>query len=171
MYKTSTFITSLFSQFRVRDSEIRKAIVTLYRPLIDTVLNDVSPVKRVLIFKELLPSVHVTIMCLQQLKVLDPSDPIYTTVFRSLKSNITFSFYLIKKVGIRSDSSGAFFDIMKQVNLDDIACDIGKCVQLLKETTDDEDHYEINAQLEVLLNDYNVVTGQSLTVDEVLKKK
>ena len=170
MYKTSTFITSLFSKFRVRDKEIRKQIVELYRPLIDTILNDVPSTKRVIVFKQLLPSVQLTISCLQHLQTIKLSDIDRTTIMQALKTNVSFSYYLVRKVGIRSDSSGSFEHIMKQVNLDDIACEIGDCLQMIKTTEDSEVLTDTNSRLEVLLNDYNIVTGHTLTIDDIMSR-
>lgn len=170
MYKTSTFLTSLFSKFQVRDKIIRKQLVDLYRPIIESILADAPASKRVIIFKELLPAIQVTISYLEELKTANTCEIIDKSAYQALKTSITFNNYLIKRVGIRSDMPSTFSGIMKQVDLDDIACDIGSCISDLKQTTDDEVREGLSSQLQVLLNDYNLVTGQELTVDDVCRQ-
>ena len=168
MYKTSTFLTSLFSKFHVRDPKIRKQVTDLYRPIIETILSDAPASKRVIIFKELLPAVQVTISYLEELNASDSSGTIAECSYQALKSSVAFCDHLIKKVGIRSDSPNTFSDIMKQVNLEEIACDIGECISVLKVITDDQERADVNSRLQVLLSDYNLVTGQELTVEAIL---
>ncbi len=168
MYKTSTFLTSVFSKFGVRDKAIRAQIRDLYWPIIESILSDSPSSKRVIIFKELLPTIQVTITYLEALNAASTRGLIDTCAYEALKSNISFNYYLIKKVGIRSDSPSTFSNIMKQVHIDEIACDMGDCIGALRTITDEEERKGVNSQLQVLLNDYNSVTGQDLTIDEIL---
>lgn len=168
MYKTSTFLTSVFSKFGVRDKAIRMQIKELYWPIIESILSDSPSSKRVIIFKELLPTIQVTISYLEELNAVAQRGSIDACAYEALKSNISFNYYLIKKVGIRSDSPSTFSNIMKQVHIDEIACDMGDCLGVLRSITDEEAREGVNSQLQVLLNDYNSVTGQDLTIEEIL---
>lgn len=168
MYKTSTFLTSLFSKFRVKDRQIRRQIVELYRPLIESILLDVPESRRVVIFKELLPSIQSVIPYLEVINSENNGD-MNTYSYEALKSSINFNYYLIKKIGIRSDGPDTFSSIMKQVNIDDIACDIGVCIQTLKGNMDEDEREGINSELQILLADYNIVMGQDLTIKDILQ--
>lgn len=161
MYKTSTFITSLFCKFKVKDKNIRKQVVDIYTPIIDTILNDVPSVQRVLLFKELLPSIQNTI------KYLENSQEDNAEILDIIKTATNFSSFLISKVGLRERGDvNTFKYIMNQVNIEEIACEIGDCITELKKEPDDDTI--IRARLDVLLHDYNSVMQQSLTIDDVL---
>jgi uncharacterized Fe-S cluster-containing radical SAM superfamily protein len=57
---------------------------------------------------------------------------------------------------------------MKQVNLDEIACDMGECSLIIKSTSDPIIKKETIRRLQVLLNDYNLVTCSNLKLHDVL---
>ena len=161
MYKTSTFLTSLFCKFKVTDKKLRKVLIKLYTPIVGAILENVSVAQRVRLFKDLLPIIQFTIEYLNK-NTLD------TKQLDLLQQNISFSVALIKDIGIRTDS-GSFSDIMKQVNLDDIACDIGECIAERKLANTDDARAEIDTRLKVLLADYNLVTQQSLSIEDICK--
>lgn len=172
MYKTSTFLTSLFCKFNIKDKEIRSIIVSLYTPLIDECLNGVEPAQRTIVFRALLPSITDTIDYLKLCKLHDIPEKVKNTIYNTLGSHIDFQLFLVKKAGnFLTDSS--FKNIMNQVNIDDIGCEIGDCITLYKQLDPNaEDFTETNrgllTRLEVLLSDYNSVFNTSLTVDSVL---
>lgn len=168
MYKTSTFLTSMFCKFNVKDTRLRKHITDLYRPIITTILESVPTAKKVAVFRELLYSVQHTLTFLRVLYKSSVSPLTVSLALCALQSSIDFDIYLIKKVGIRTESSRGFNDIMKQVHLPDLACDIGDCIKAIKSTQDINARVDLNTRLSVLLTDYNLVAGKSLTVAEVL---
>ncbi|MHA1833408.1 MAG: hypothetical protein ACTSV7_05405, partial [Candidatus Baldrarchaeia archaeon] len=110
----------------------------MYWSVIESILADSPSAKRVIIFKELLPTIQVTIAYLEALNTEDKRGTIDSCAYLALKSNISFNYYLIKKVGIRSDSPSTFSNIMKQVHIDEIACDMGDCLGALRGITDEE---------------------------------
>ena len=170
MYKTSTFLTSIFRKFRIQDKWIRGRITWLYRDVISSILEDVPPQKQIIIFKEFLSSVQSTVVYLEQCVNLPDyrTSPFIEQYLQVLKSNIDLTVYLIKKVGIRSGMPDSFESIMKQVNLDDIACDIGDCLIILKDTQDEDVKKETTSRLDVLLHDYNLITNSDLKVRDVI---
>jgi len=169
-YETSTFLVGLFCKFHLYDRTIRKKITTLYKELIDSILNEASEEKRILIFKSLVPIIKDTIdyfLSIKESKTTKKNDlmPIVIKL-------IAHSTYIMQKIGIK-DNEGArvFDDIMKQVFIDEIACDIGECIGEYKKTTQTKRKSEIIDRLKVLLADFNVVEHTKLTPADVLEPK
>lgn len=166
-YKTSTFLTGLFCKFRLRDKDIRKIISRLYGVLIDSILKESSEEKRILLFKSLIPAIKSTIDYFIHIKENDlQTDEELLQVVNQLVTHCT---YVIQKVGIRDDKTARVFDdIMKQVLIDEITCDIGECIKFYKETVHAAEKSDIIDRLTVLLSDYNVVMHTNLTPSDVL---
>ena len=169
MYKTSTFIISLFCKFQLYDKDIRKHIIEIYTPIIDIILKDIPPARRVLIFKELLPVIKNTIKYLELSK--EGIKPPQSSIIPLFKSLLSFSHFLINSIGLKDEEPSTIFNnIMKQVNIDDLVCDIGSCVTSLKNNPDDHTE-ELQSRVTVLLEDYNTIAGTSFTLNELLTKK
>ena len=168
MYKTSTFLISLFCKFKVTDDDIRREIIKLYTPLIDTCLNGIDAAQRTLVFRALLPSIKLTIEYLTALKSIKINEDLSNIVRKSFQAHINFQFFLIKKAGLRFGSTEVFDDIMKQVNITEIGCEIGDCIRLFKKDPDETERQGILTRLEVLLTDFNSVTKDNLTIKGVL---
>lgn len=169
-YKTSTFLTGLFCKFRLRDKGIRKIISGLYGVLIDSILKEASEEKRILLFKSLIPAIKGTIDYFTHIKKngLQMDEELLQVVGQL----VTHCTYVVQKVGIRDDKSARVFDdIMKQVLIDEITCDIGECIKFYKETTHIVEKSDIIDRLTVLLSDYNVVMHTNLTPADVLEPK
>jgi len=166
-YKATTFLTGLFCKFRLYDKETRKIITELYGQLINTVLKKVSDERKILIFKSLIPAIKNTTDYFEHIRKekKSPDEELLKTVRHLIAHHI----FLIQEIGIRMDESSVFDNIMKQVHIDDIACEIGECVKLYRETNSAEKRADIVNRLKVLLNDYNVVEGTHLKLNEVLK--
>ena len=169
-YKTSTFLTGLFCKFRLQDKDIRKIISGLYGTLIDSILKEASEEKRILLFKSLIPAIKSTIIYFEDIKKNDlPADK---TLFQVVIQLVTHCTHVVQKVGIRNDKAARVFDdIMKQVLIDEITCDIGECIKFYKETTQTVEKSEIIDRVTVLLVDYNVVMHTALTPMDVLEPK
>lgn len=168
-YKASTFLTGLFCKFRLQDKEIRKTISELYGNLINVILKEASEEKRILIFKSLVPAIKSTADYLKN--SIKCEIPIDEGLFKVVSLLIAHNIHIIQKVGIRSDQSRVFDDIMKQVFIDDIACNIGECIALYHKTDQTVTKDDIICRLEVLLTDYNVVMGTFLKPKDVLDPK
>ena len=168
-YKASTFLTGLFCKFRLQNKEIRKTISELYGNLIDIILKETSEEKRILIFKSLIPAIKSTADYLEN--SMKCGTPIDKELFKVVVLVIAHNIHIIQKVGIRSDCGGVFDDIMKQVFVDDIACNIGECIALYHKTSQTVTKDDIICRLEVLLADYNVVMGTFLKPEDVLDPK
>lgn len=167
-YKTSTFLTGLFCKFRLHDKDIRKAISELYGTLIDSILKETSEEKRILLFKSLIPAIKDTIAYFTHIKQQNTS--MDRNLFQVVIKLISHCTHVVQKVGIRNDGAAQVFDdIMKQVLIDETACDIGECVKLYKNTTQTVEKSDIMARLTVLLTDYNVVMQTNLTPADVLE--
>ncbi len=169
-FKTSTFLTGIFSKFRLRDKDIREAISALYSTLIDSILKETSEKKRILIFKSLMPAIQGTIEYFEYIKKNNLSvDRKLLCVTSKLILHCT---HVVQEIGIKDDNTSQVFDdIMKQVLIDEIACDIGVCLRQYKKTTRATEKSGITAQLTVLLADYNVVMHTDLTPASVLESK
>ena len=169
-YKSSTFLASLFYKFHIRDAEIRKQVTAIFEPLVASILRDAPADKRILIFKGLLPLIQKIIIYLEflQTSVLDERHKML--IIQVLLQAFGFSTYLIDKVGINSASPSTFSQIMSQVNIDELTCNIGDCLIELRQLSDntEKDNKDALSHLEVLLMDFNQVTQQSLTIAEVL---
>ena len=76
--------------------------------------------------------------------------------------------FLIKKSGLQFGTSESFNEIMKQVNIEDIGCQIGDCIRLYKEDETEEKRNDVLARLDVLVADYNSVMNTTLTSKKVL---
>ena len=166
-YKTSTFLTGLFCKFRLQDKDIRKIISESYGTLIDSILQETSEEKRILLFKSLIPAIKSTIDYFEHIK----KDNFQTNkeLFQVVVQLITHCTHVIQKIGIRdSETARVFDDIMKQVLIDDITCNIGECIKLHRETTQTIEKSDIIDRLTVLLTDYNVVMHTDLTLTDVL---
>jgi len=168
-YKASTFLTGLFCKFRLQNKEIRKTISELYGNLIDVILKEASEEKRILIFKSLVPVIKSTADYIEN--SIKRKTPVDKELFKVIALLITHNIYIIQKVGIRSDCDRVFDDIMKQVFIDDIACNIGECIALYHKTDQTVTKNDITCRLEVLLADYNVVMGTFLKPEDVLDPK
>ncbi len=168
-YKASTFLTGLFCKFRLQDKEMRKTISELYGDLIDVILKEASEEKRILIFKSLVPVIKSTVDYLED--SIKRGTSIDKKLFKVVSLLIAHNIYIIQKVGIRSDRGRVFDDIMKQVFIDDIACNIGECIALYHKTGQTITKDDIICRLEVLLADYNVVMGTFLKPEDVLDPK
>ncbi len=169
-YKTSTFLTGLFCKFRLQDKSIRKKITGLYGTLIDSILQETSEEKRILLFKSLIPAIKQTIEYFAVIK----KDNVQCdkNLFQVIDRLIGHCTHVIQKVGIRDDANVQVFDnIMKQVFVDETACDIGECIALYKKTSQASRKADIIDRLTVLLVDYNVVMQTDLTPDDVLNPK
>jgi hypothetical protein len=168
-YKVSTFLTGLFCKFRVQNKEIRKTISELYGNLIGVILKETSEEKRILIFKSLVPIIKSTADYLEN--TIKCGTSIDKELFKVVALLISHNTYIIQKVGIRSDCGRVFNDIMKQVFIDDIACNIGECIALYHKPDQTVIKDDIMCRLEVLLADYNVVMGTFLKPEDVLDPK
>jgi len=169
-YKTSTFLTGLFCKFRLQDKDIRKIISDLYGILIGSILKETSEEKRILLFKSLVPIIKTTIEYFERLKKkgIQVDAPLFQVVVKLIAHCV----YVIQKIGIRDNKSVAVFDnIMKQVLIDEIACDIGACVKEYKMADRPIEKSEITDRLKVLLVDYNVIMQTDLTFTDVLNSK
>lgn len=169
-YKTSTFLTGLFCKFRLQDKDIRRIISELYGTLIDSILKETSDEKRILLFKSLIPAIKSTIGHFDQVKKkgLQQNKELFQVVVQL----IAHCTHVVQKVGIRNDKAARVFDnIMKQVLIDEITCDIGECIKLYKEVTQTAEKSDIIDRLIVLLTDYNVVMHTNLTPADVLEPK
>ena len=169
-YKTSTFLTGLFSKFRLNDKGIRKIISDLYGTLIDSILKETSEEKRILLFRSLIPAIKSTIDYFEHTqKNNSDTDKECLQVAIKLVEHCT---HVIQKIGIRQDSNNTVFDdIMKQLLVDEIACDIGECVKLYRDTPQTSKKSDILNRLTVLLVDYNVIMQTDLTPADVLTPK
>lgn len=169
-YKTSTFLTGLFCKFHLQDKDIRKAILSLYGVLIDSILQGTSEEKRILLFKSLIPAIKSTIEYFEHIKRNDLQ--IDRELFQVVTKLMSHCVHVTQKVGIRDDGAARVFsNIMKQTFIDEIACDIGDCVILYKETKQPVEKSDIMDRLIVLLADYNVVMHTDLTPEVVLESK
>ncbi len=169
-YKTSTFLTGLFCKFRLQDKDIRKAISELYGTLIDSILKETSEEKRILLFRSLIPAIKSTIEYFDHIK--KSNLPVDRELFQVVSKLIIHCDHVIQKVGIRVDGTARVFDdIMKQVLIDDITCDIGDCISLYKKTSLATEKSDVVDRLTVLLSDYNVVMHTNLTPADVLEPK
>ena len=172
-YKTSTFLTGLFCKFRLQDKEIRKIISEFYGNLIDIILKETVDEKRILLFRSLVPIIKNTIDYFENIKKTEktkvsPDEEL----FKIIRQLIEYNAYIIQKIGIRYDEGVSVFDkIMKQVLIDDIACDIGECIKLYRKTDLATTKADIIDRLKVLLTDYNVIMQTNLNLDDVLKLK
>lgn len=169
-YKTSTFLTGLFCKFQLHDKNTRKIISELYGNLIDVILEEISEEKRILLFKSLVPVIKNTIDYFEHTKKNDllPNKELFQIVIQL----ITHCVYVIQKIGIKDDGATQVFDsIMKQVLVDEIACDIGECIKLYKNTAKKTKRSDIMDRLTVLLTDYNVIMHTHLTPVDVLDSK
>jgi len=170
-YKTSTFLTGLFCKFQVHNKNTRKIISELYGGLIDVILDEISEEKRILLFKSLVPIIKSTVDYFEHTKKSDLSQ-VDKELFQIVIQLITHCVYIIQKIGIKDDGTTQIFDsIMKQVLVDEIACDIGECIKLYKKTTKKTKKSDIVDRLIVLLTDYNVVMHTHLTPTDVLDSK
>ncbi len=171
-YKTSTFLIGLFSKFRLQDKDIRKAISELYGVLIDSILKEASEEKRILLFRSLIPAIKSTIEYFKYVKKNNLPVDREADLFQVVIKLLAHCTHVVQKVGIKDDGATKVFDgIMKQAFIDDIACDIGECITLYKETTQTVEKSDIIDRLTVLLIDYNVVMDTNLTPVSVLKLK
>ena len=169
-YKTSTFLTGLFCKFRLYDKDIRKVILELYGTLIDSILKETSEEKRILLFKSLIPAIKYTIVYFDYLKKNDQQ--MDRKLFQVVIKLVMHCTHVIQKIGIKDDGTTRVFDdIMKQVLIDEITCDIGDCIKLYRETVQTVEKSEIIDRLTILLVDYNVVMHTSLTPKDVLYPK
>lgn len=166
-YKVTTFLTGLFCKFQLHDKETRKIITELYGQLIDTILKSVSEEKRILIFKSLIPAIKSTVDYFEYIKKVEKSSD--EELLKTVRYLIAHQNFLIQKIGI--EGTGVFNDIMKQVHIEDIACEIGECIKLYKETDLTENKADIMNRLQTLLTDYNTIMGTTLKLDDVLKNE
>ena len=169
-YKTSTFLTGLFCKFRLQNKDIRKSISELYGTLIDSILREASEEKRILLFKSLIPAIKNTINYFEYIKKNDLQ--VNKELFQVVIQLISHCTHVVQKVGIRDDKTiRVFDDIMKQVLIDEITCDIGECIKFYRETARAVEKSDIIDRLTVLLTDYNVVMHTNLTPTDVLEPK
>ncbi|MCK4816855.1 hypothetical protein KA005_13885 [bacterium] len=167
-YKTSTFLTGLFCKFRLQDKGIRKIISELYGTLIDSILKETSEKKRILLFKSLIPAIKSTIDYFAHIKKnnLQADKELFPVVVQL----VTHCIHVVQKIGIRDDNAARVFDdIMKQVLITEITCDIGECIKFYRKTTQATEKSDILDRLTVLLTDYNVVMHTDLTPADVLE--
>jgi hypothetical protein len=169
-YKTSTFLIGLFSKFSLQDKDIRKIISELYGNLIDSILKETSGEKRILLFKSLIPAIKNTINYFEHAKknnlLLDKE------LFQVVIKLVAHSTHVIQKIGINcSEGPRVFDEIMKQVFIDEVACDIGECIKLYRETPQTAEKEDIVARMTVLLVDYNTIMHTALTPANILKFK
>ena len=169
-YKTSTFLTGLFCKFRLQDKDIRKIISDLYGTLIDSILQETSEEKRILLFRSLIPAIKSTIDYFTHIEKNDFQTN--KELFQVVIQLVAHCTHVIQKIGIRhSESSRVFDDIMKQMLIDEITCDIGECIKLYKEIPRTIEKSEIIDRLTVLLVDYNNVMHTALIPADVLDLK
>ena len=171
-YKTSTFLTGLFCKFHLQDKDIRKIISELYGTLIDSILKEASEEKRILLFKSLIPAIKSTIDYFVSVKKSGLQMDKDKELFQVVVQLVLHCTHVIQKIGIRHDGTARVFDdIMKQVLIDEITCDIGECIKLYKDTAQEAEKSAITDRLTVLLADYNVVMSTELTPSDVLEPK
>src|SRR3990172_12065359 len=115
MYKTSTFLASIFHKFQVRDKWVREQVMFLYSDIIDAILRDVPIQKRVIVFRALLLSVESTIIYLELLKDVRNvvgADKLISASVNVIKCAIDVNTYLVNKIGLRSDTACVFDSVI-----------------------------------------------------------
>jgi len=166
-YKTSTFLTGLFCKVHLHDKAIRKGIAELYGTYIDSILTETSEEKRILMFKSLIPVIRSTIEYFEDIK--KNGGEIDQKLFQTVSKLVAHCTHVVQKVGIRNaGSTKVFNDIMRQLLVDEISCDIGECISSYKNSVNNTEKKEITARLSVLLVDYNSIMRTKLTLDDIL---
>lgn len=169
MYKSTTYLTNIFSKFHISDENVRKIIIQLYGKLIENILCGVSSGgKRVIILAHLSLAIKRTVNYLNDFDITIILDQ---SAYKALEALATVSNDLITKVGLRSKYPSVVDDILKQVFIEDIACDIGVCVREFKDAKNLHDRVGIVRRLQMLIIDFNSVRQTNLTVRSVLKNR
>jgi len=155
-YRTSAFFKSVFKKFNIDDPSVQKQIITIYGKVVSTIL-EAPENQRIVLFKKLTELIK------------DTAKDLSSKSMKVAKASTEYICFLINALN-KTKTSRVFEDIMKQVNIDEIACDIGQCVSEYKKTKDKKKRRQIKEQLQSLIDDYNMVTKSSLSIDKVLKE-
>jgi len=161
-FKTSTFLIGAFHKLKIKDKDTRKKLTIIYFSLIKTILHHTSSIRRIEIFKVFLPIMQNTANILKSTKSSNS-----TQLMQNLKIHANFCKHLVEALESNTDSA-VFNDILNQVNIEDIACEIGDCLKAFKQSDSSSERKEIQSRLEFLLIDYNSVEGTSLQVTNLL---
>jgi len=163
--RATTFLTSLFCKFSVTDKDTRKCITNLYSDIISSIFNNTPEKQRVVICTSLINVIRQTIVYItytKQQKITRNDEEL-----KVIKQLILYSKELISYIPKKSNK--VFDEIMKQVNIDEIACDMGECSVEYKKAKNHEEKINALCRLKVLLDDYNIIMKTTLTVRDILR--
>ena len=162
-YNTPAFLTAMFCKFGVEDPALRKLIGSLYSDLIDTILQRVPEDRKVALFKELLESVKLSIEYYKDSTVDNKA-----LSFAATRSLVSFNKHLIKETNFDREQYTTFKNIIDQVFIDDLACDIGELAREFRKSTSLRRKIELYTSLIVKVSDYNAASGSLLSPRTIL---
>jgi len=167
MYDSRVFLNALFGKLHVYDKNVREHIFNLYKPVVEVILSIASDEERIDAFKDLLPLFQHTVdyfnrIYSQDLQVDNNSVKLFEEI-------ISYYTILLQKYYENNRRQRIFNKVMKQVNIDEIACDIGDYVAKYKISKGFRQKVGIISQLKVLLGDYNSITGALLTIRDIIE--
>ena len=162
-YNTPAFLTAMFCKFGVDDPSLRTLIGSLYSDLIDTILQKVPEDKKIVLFKDLLESVKISIEYYRS-----PGDN-RALAFASARSLVEFNKKLIKETNFDREQYTSFKNILDQVFIDDLACDIGDLAKQFRLSSSLRHKIELYTALTVKIADYNSVSGTLISPRDILK--
>jgi len=168
MYDSRVFLNALFGKLHVYDKNVREHIFDLYHPMVEVILTTASDEERISIFKDLLPLFQHTADYFN--RIYSQNQCIDKYSIKLMKNIILHYTNLLEKYYASSRNSEIFNKIMKQVNIDEMACDIGVYISTYKSSKGFRQKSNIIKQLKVLLIDYNSITHSFLTLRDILTK-
>lgn len=166
-YTTSVFLKGLFYKYGVCNKAIQVQLTYLYGDLIDYVLQNATDAQRVYIFRSFLKVFETSI------DILIKDDAVLSDASeRLVKSFVSFCRQLIVDTVFKLQSgSEVFRHILGQVNLEEIVCDMGVLIGQYKDTNSLRLKIKNTIKLKLLLDEYNLITDNSLSVRDVLSGK
>jgi len=166
MYDSRIFLNALFCKLHVYNKDVRENVFDLYDELVTTILTLASDTERIEIFKDLLPLFQTTADYFNKIYIKKGQIDNQSVVL--MKKLISFYTALFEKYYTEKRRQKVVGDLMKQVNIDEIACNIGEYVVEYKKSKGFHQKVNVIRQLRVLLDDYNSIMRTTLTLRDVI---
>lgn len=166
MYDSRIFLNALFGKLHVYDKNVRERVFNLYKNMVEVILTTASDEERIILFKELLPLFQHTSDYFN--RIYSQNEQVNEEVIKLMDDLILHYTDLLEKYYTNNRCQRVFDKVMKQVNIDEIACDIGDHVSKYKSSKGFRQKSDTIRQLKVLLDDYNSVTHSFLTIRDII---
>ncbi len=175
-YKAGIFLTGVFLKIGVTDEVIKRKVTDIFLPVIVEIMKSIPYNKRVSAFSPLLECVSYFIGYQEEVRKMPRLSG--QKEFIALDKFITntykgFAKGMLEILRINDNRSRTTAKtIINSVFIDEVACDLGEKILEYRKATSEETKTNLKNAIELLLIDYNEVSGMPpLTFQDIISGK